>query len=972
MADEPALGGDAGPNALAIGLATNFLVPDLFGTVSRGNSSEDSSGSINAALSEADTILGSGIYYVSNPVVIQSGRTLFLTAGATLQAASDYAGNVIESPSYGTVGECDTAVAVAGFGTIVGGGATNSPPATAYLTLVSGTTLTLSDVPSSWPSSGYVWVADVLVNYTGATTGTGGTLTGCFRVDGESLSALPIHGWVREFNTQGHAIAMQSARVYVGENLFVQQACGSSLYIQGGGPNASSTPVGHDIALSRSTSPGRFHIELGPEVTDGRIRHASVLSGAPGYAGILISGGDWQIDNYHIVAPATVGSAAIWVASGGSITIGRLVVDTLISTAFVIDATGVWATGVPRDVTINEVKFTNASDLFTTPLSPLVLFKGPMGTTLYGGGLDKVSVPQGYTYGIQNGPLTSVTAPGGLSLPAGTIFGVGLWPTDFDPSGGSVEVSNGVSLQTVTYQGIAAGTAVTDSAQSPTGGSAWVLNVSVNSEAFGGGFQSSGVLCVCLASGIVEVAYSTMYSQRKDSGCSWSTTTSTITDPSIVSTDKGRLVSGTGIPVPAYVGTVGTGSFTLVNASGSPITPTANETSATLTVSAAFEVASWPGSGSTSIPENTIVSQTALLECSGGTGTVSDGAPISMPSWAEGVVDGWTLGQLSIPGLLAPAFPQSSDTIYQVLQLPLAPTPATGSNPTWTGTAWEAELPPAPGGDLSGTSISDAVVDQSSTTSFGVVNGLNIGVTSKNTSYTAADTDLFIAATASGITITLPSSPVAGQVLIVTNTSSGTVTVAAATGQTIGNSGATSVTLAPGAVIGVRYNTGIELWRYVLPPILSLGGAGLATLGGALTTLNSSGSTRNTLDDGSGNMTVAGDLTIDGTVLPQPWTFFNRTSGGTHTVGIGEWSIANPPGSGQTLDLPASPVAGQQPNRIEVLGTNTHDITVSGNGNDIILNGTASGTISMSPGQIFDFTWDNVNSYWRATSVSPP
>lgn len=45
------------------------------------------------------------------------------------------------------------------------------------------------------------------------------------------------------------------------------------------------------------------------------------------------------------------------------------------------------------------------------------------------------------------------------------------------------------------------------------------------------------------------------------------------------------------------------------------------------------------------------------------------------------------------------------------------------------------------------------------------------------------------------------------------------------------------------------------------PVIVSIGGTGVATLGGELATLNSLGALRNILDDGSGNATVAGTLT---------------------------------------------------------------------------------------------------------------
>ncbi len=79
--------------------------------------------------------------------------------------------------------------------------------------------------------------------------------------------------------------------------------------------------------------------------------------------------------------------------------------------------------------------------------------------------------------------------------------------------------------------------------------------------------------------------------QRSDAGATAASGTSTIADNSIVATDTGRAVSGTGIPLGAFVGQVNdtpdtptlasqsggladTGSFTLVDSSGSPLLTT--------------------------------------------------------------------------------------------------------------------------------------------------------------------------------------------------------------------------------------------------------------------------------------------------------------------------------------------------------------------------------------------------------------
>lgn len=49
--------------------------------------------------------------------------------------------------------------------------------------------------------------------------------------------------------------------------------------------------------------------------------------------------------------------------------------------------------------------------------------------------------------------------------------------------------------------------------------------------------------------------------------------------------------------------------------------------------------------------------------------------------------------------------------------------------------------------------------------------------------------------------------------------------------------------------------------------IASLGGAGIATQGGQINTVASGGAVRNILDDGSGNATVAGNLSVNGSTV---------------------------------------------------------------------------------------------------------
>lgn len=70
---------------------------------------------------------------------------------------------------------------------------------------------------------------------------------------------------------------------------------------------------------------------------------------------------------------------------------------------------------------------------------------------------------------------------------------------------------------------------------------------------------------------------------------------STISDTSIVSGDKGAEVAGTGIPAGSYVGTVTAGtSFVLVDSAGTPVNATSAGTSVTITGGVAYGQ-SWGG-----------------------------------------------------------------------------------------------------------------------------------------------------------------------------------------------------------------------------------------------------------------------------------------------------------------------------------------------------------------------------------------
>ena len=89
----------------------------------------------------------------------------------------------------------------------------------------------------------------------------------------------------------------------------------------------------------------------------------------------------------------------------------------------------------------------------------------------------------------------------------------------------------------------------------------------------------------------------------------------------------------------------------------------------------------------------------------------------------------------------------------------------------------------------------------------------------------------------------------------------------------------------------------------------SLGGTGVDALGGAVTTLNSSGGVRNTLDDGSGNASLAGTLSLGGSFGPGVVTLVDgaTVSINASAGGVFEWAL----GGNNTLAAPSNPVNGQ-------------------------------------------------------------
>lgn len=177
-------------------------------------------------------------------------------------------------------------------------------------------------------------------------------------------------------------------------------------------------------------------------------------------------------------------------------------------------------------------------------------------------------------------------------------------------------------------------------------------------------------------------------------------------------------------------------------------------------------------------------------------------------------------------------------------------------------------FPVVPGGDLGGSSVAAAVVEQTSATQFQVLHALGISRTNvAATPYAQQATDLFIScSSAASVVNLLPSTSLTdGQVLIIANAFSiaaGTVvTVNAGTGTDFQSaSGITSLTVPPEGTAWLRYSASAASWR-LLSGNLSIGGQGGYELGSEVATLSATGAPRVVLDDGSGNVASPGRIT---------------------------------------------------------------------------------------------------------------
>ena len=223
---------------------------------------------------------------------------------------------------------------------------------------------------------------------------------------------------------------------------------------------------------------------------------------------------------------------------------------------------------------------------------------------------------------------------------------------------------------------------------------------------------------------------------------------------------------------------------------------------------------------------------------------------------------------------------------------------ATAGQPGLALVNLEGSSPICIGITSSGSAVLAATSQQTFAGPIDLSAGFDLGYTAvTGSTYQALNTDSVVLCAASvAQTITLPvigtNSPYPGQVLWVLNGGSGTgangiITITPASGQTI-DTVSGSATIYNGEAACFIYDQVHAKWRWMHRTVAALGGVGRYTLGGTLTTLTSTGTTSNTLDDGSGNFTAAGQVQgtrLIATLAPTSWKIAGRGTGGPNYTG---------------------------------------------------------------------------------------
>lgn len=158
-------------------------------------------------------------------------------------------------------------------------------------------------------------------------------------------------------------------------------------------------------------------------------------------------------------------------------------------------------------------------------------------------------------------------------------------------------------------------------------------------------------------------------------------------------------------------------------------------------------------------------------------------------------------------------------------------------------------------------------------------------------------------------------------------------------------------------------------------PGASLGGTGIGTPGGSVVTLNSAGATRNTLDDGSGNMIASAALNVLGNLTATSLLNVNGglrlaqilvTAAGTTTVAITNAVVLCDCTAGsQTINLEAAPTS-LITHYIKRIDATANTVTLSGNGNTI----DGSATIALASNESVLVAWNATNAKWYVIAAN--
>jgi hypothetical protein len=488
---------------------------------------------------------------------------------------------------------------------------------------------------------------------------------------GDTPASVPLNAEVKPFNSQGHAIALQAAVARIGSDVHVLDAIGSNVFLQQGGPSADSA-YGHDICPSRIENPGRFQIEVGSGVTDGRITGLTGKAGADGFGGILISADDWDISHYHHVVDSAAADCPAVICAASDVRVTSVVGDTHLCPAMYLDKSGRYSGNAITDDSFIGYNWTKSSQQAPqTPTVPVVLFRSHNDVSSERGRVDHISSETSYSYGVQNGPSGHLGAPSGLSLPVAspfTIFTDNVF--GFDTQANSIPMTNTSSEEvTVNYTGVAKIAELTQSQVLAT------LTASLTSGTYYSELQVTA-LPVAIPSIVVVLTYGgvTNYFTAYD-GADVGATTILVSSQEPTQDFPATSTTVSQLLYNEQAGVIAVPSDTSLSSSGGVVwilleSGTIEQPYSSINDQGWMSFSAFSGPDETAVPSDVYVIQHQFTGCYGGSGTVDDGTLITQPAMTGAIAGMDVSGAVLCPGLLAQVNGQSGDTF--VLTLPPA------------------------------------------------------------------------------------------------------------------------------------------------------------------------------------------------------------------------------------------------------------------------------------------------------------